>query len=434
MNIKTVTIIGANGTMGANVSAIFASFGNAKVYMVGRNINKVQAAVQKAVKAVRSDSIASHLIPADYSMLETCVEESDLVFESVSENLEIKKDIAKRISNYVKPDAVIATGTSGLSVTALAEVYPEQLRSRFFGVHMFNPPYNLTLCEVIATKYSDQSLLEELQNYLSRVLYRTAVLVKDAPAFLGNRIGFYFINRSVQYAEKYQYSGGIDYIDAIFGSFSGRSMAPLATADFVGLDVHKAIVENILENAPDYAANVFVLPEYVEKLIRDGKLGKKANEGLYKQKIYDNGLKRKLVYDITADTYRDVFQYKFPFAEKMKKAFHTGNYQQAFSELIENQSAEAKICVEFLLEYIIYALFTVREVAYDVHAADDVMATGFNWCPPLALAEAIGSVVDVKELVYERLDAAFLEKIRADDLLSVLEPSRYDYRTYFKSV
>ena len=95
MNIKTVTVLGANGTMGCNASAIFASFGNAKVYMVCRSVEKAEKAVERAVKTVKCESIKRNLIPVDYSRLERCVRESDLIFESVSENLEIKKGILK---------------------------------------------------------------------------------------------------------------------------------------------------------------------------------------------------------------------------------------------------------------------------------------------------------------------------------------------------
>lgn len=86
MTIKTVTVIGANGTMGTNVSAIFASFGNAKVYMVSRDLEKSKTAAQKAGKTVKADSIISNLVPADYIMLADCVKESDLVFESATTN------------------------------------------------------------------------------------------------------------------------------------------------------------------------------------------------------------------------------------------------------------------------------------------------------------------------------------------------------------
>lgn len=201
MQIKTVTVIGANGTMGRNISAIFASFGGAKVYMVARDIKKAENAIGKAAQSVKATSIADRLIAADYSVLGQCVAESDLIFEAVFEDIAIKKDVAQMVSKSMRPDAIACSGTSGLSITTLSEQYPEQLRNRFFGVHMFNPPYSLNLCELTSTKYSNMELYDKLGEYLDEVLYRTVVKVKDSPAFLGNRIGFQFINEVLQYAE-----------------------------------------------------------------------------------------------------------------------------------------------------------------------------------------------------------------------------------------
>lgn len=93
LKIKTVTVVGANGTMGTNVSGIFASFGDATVYMISRDKEKSKKAALKAGKTVKADCIVSHLIPADYLMLEECVSKSDLVFESAAENLELKIDL-----------------------------------------------------------------------------------------------------------------------------------------------------------------------------------------------------------------------------------------------------------------------------------------------------------------------------------------------------
>ncbi len=433
MIIRTVTVIGATGTMGANVSGIFASFGNAKVYMIGRDIEKVKRTISKTVKSVRADSIADNLVPADFSMLEDCVKESDLIFESVAESMDIKRNIALRVGTVLRKDAISCTGSSGLSITELAECYPEELRGNFFGVHMFNPPYSMSLCEFIATKYSRPELKKDLKAYLHNVLYRTVVEVKDSPAFLGNKIGFQFINEALQYAEKYKDNGGIDYIDAILGPFTGRSMSPLVTSDFVGLDVHKAIVDNVFENSADYEHTTFVFPEFAKKLVNEGKFGRKSNGGLYQTNKYDNGLKRFAVYDIVSDAYRDKIDYVFPFAENMKRDIKTGNYKNAFETLVNNHSKEAEICMHFLLSYIVYSLYSADNIGFSVEAADDVMTTGFNWCPPLALIQGIASVTDVKALIDERLESKLLEQIDLDRIWEELKPSKYDYRLYFKS-
>lgn len=432
MKIKTVTVIGASGTMGANIAGLFASFGSAKVYCLGRNIEKVKHTIPRIVKSVKSDSIAKNLIPKDYSQFEECVRESDLVFESSSEDIIIKKQIAHKVSLALRKSAVSCTGTSGLSITELSECYPEEKRGSFFGVHLFNPPYNMSLCELTATKYTDYTVYEELKQYLKKVLFRTVVEVKDSPAFLGNRIGFQFINEALQYSEKYKDNGGIDYIDAILGAFTGRSMAPLVTSDFVGLDVHKAIVDNIYHNTNDYAHETFVLPIFVQQLIDEKKLGRKSGCGLYRLIRYDNGLKRKTVFDINTGLYRDVIPYAFPFAEKMKKSIADGEYLRAFATLVDNHSQEAEICLSFLLKYIIYSIYATYEVGDGIEAADDVMATGFNWCPPLAMYSALSSIVDVSELVKRRLPD-ICSKIDINHYLAEIRSSKYDYRPFFKS-
>lgn len=96
LKIKTVTVVGANGTMDTNVSGIFASFGDAMVYMISRDKEKSKKAALKAGKTVKAGSIVGHLIPTDYSMLEECVSKSDLVFESAAENLELKIYLRKQ--------------------------------------------------------------------------------------------------------------------------------------------------------------------------------------------------------------------------------------------------------------------------------------------------------------------------------------------------
>lgn len=433
MKIKTVTVVGANGTMGTNVSAIFASFGGAKVFMVSRDIKKSQTAVSRACSSVRAESIKSRLIPVDYSSLKDCVEQSDLVFESTSEDLDIKLNITSKIALYVKKGTIVCTGSSGLSITALAECFNDEQRKFYFGVHFFNPPYQLTLCELTATKYSDANVHSEIREYLTSVLFRSVVEVKDSPAFLGNRIGFQFINEAMQYAEQYKDNGGIDYIDSILGPYTGRAMAPIVTADFVGLDVHKAIVDNIYENTNDYAHESFKLPTYVQNLIDEGKLGKKVRCGLYKTKIYDNGFKNHLVYDISTGTYREIYQYKFPFAEEMKRHFNVGEYANGFKVLIDNQSQEANICLSFLLKYILYSLTTAKETAFNVYSAAEVMATGFTWCPPFAMIEALSTVRNVKKIMIERLDQNILKSVDLDLLFDNVGPSKYDYRKFFKS-
>jgi 3-hydroxyacyl-CoA dehydrogenase len=434
LNIKTVTILGANGNMGCLVSGIFASFGNAKVYMISRDIEKSEQAVHKAAQSVKADSVISNLIPATYDDLKNCLFESDWVFESVTEDLQTKININKIIAENVKKCTVISTGTSGLSVNKLSNSFSKEIKKQYLGTHFYNPPYSMILCEVIPTEHTDPELLASVKSYLKDVLYRDVVEVKDTPAFLGNRIGFQFINEALQYAERYRDSGGIDYIDSILGQFTGRSMAPLTTTDFVGLDVHKAIVDNIYHNTLDYAHDSFVMPGFVKELIEEGRLGRKTRCGLYQLNVHADGSKKINVYDIDSKEFRPKEKYNFPFATKMIASLREGDYQKAFLSLVGNHSVEANICLIFLLKYVIYSIFAAKEAGEGIKAADAVMASGYNWAPPLSIIDALGGVDAFKRIILERLDKDYLNRISLDFILDSVPASDYDYRRYFKAI
>lgn len=437
MEIKTVTILGANGTMGRNIAAIFASFGGADVYLVSRTMEKSIQAKERAYTSVRAESVKEKMIPADYTALEECICKSDLIFEACAEEWDIKVELHKKIAEVLAEKCsvpkIICTGTSGLSITGLAEIYSEEHRKYFIGMHFFNPPYNMTLCELTPTKYTDRAIFTEIFHYGKTVLFRTMVEVKDSPAFLGNRIGFQFINDALQMAEKFKDSGGIDYIDAILGPFTGRAMPPLVTADFVGLDVHKAIVDNLYSNTADWAHDTFLLPKFADNLISEGKLGRKSGGGLYKTVLHDSGVKIRQVYDIEHKYYREIMPYRFPFVEEMVQSLRIGDYDHAFRTLEENHSQEAVICCELLLKYVLYSLTAAREVGYDIHSADDVMAAGFNWCPPLAMVDAFGGAEKIIKLCSERMDGTILKEIDLFALRDLIEPSKYDYRRFIKA-
>ena len=117
----------------------------------------------------------------------------------------------------------------------------------------------------------------------------------------------------------------------------------------------------------------------------------------------------------------------------MKSALRDGDYERGFRALIDNRSQEADICLRFLLRYIVYALFTAEHVGYDLRVADDVMATGFTWCPPFAMMEALGSVCDLGALMKQRLKPDILENVDIDHIISEQIKSKYDYRIYFKA-
>ena len=429
-NQKVVTVLGANGTMGRNVSAIFASFGKCIVFMVCRDMEKANKAKELAIQSIRCESISQNLIPGTYENLDSYIKLSNIVFESVSEDFDVKKNIYAQIKPHLKEDAIIATGTSGLSIKELSKTFDEH-QNQFFGIHMFNPPYNLTLCELVLHSDEQKELAQNLKKYLSNELMRTVVEVKDEPSFLGNRIGFFFIGEAMRYAEEYKDQGGIDYIDNILGCFTGRNMPPLVTADFVGLDVTKSIVDYIYQNINDEYRDTFKSPSYLNELVSENKLGKKVNRGFYYQ---DKDRNLRFVYDIKQNNYRLTNQYQFYFSNEMIKFFKNGQYELGVELFLHDESQEAVLCKKMLLSYVVYSLKISNDVSTDIASCDDAMATGFSWIPPIALIELFGGKENFKLLVHQYLDERYQNIIDDKNFFDrIPKHSKYDFRPYLKA-
>jgi 3-hydroxyacyl-CoA dehydrogenase len=148
----------------------------------------------------------------------------------------------------------------------------------------------------------------------------------------------------------------------------------------------------------------------------------------------ENGKKEIHVYDIKDMKYRKRRKYFFPFSEKIVSLLKEGRYSDAIHGMINSDSPEAKICLEFLLEYICYSIYYSVELTGDYHASDDVMATGFNWIPPLALIDAMGGkdlfldVLNNVQEVDQDLKECFVQ------LWSNIPSSKFDYRPFLKAL
>ena len=424
LEIKKVVVIGATGAVGKTVSGIFASFGNAKVYMVGRDTNKLSEAKHEAALSVRSLTVMDNLVTKSLDELKECLIDADLVFESVSENIQLKREVHTQVNEYVGEKTIISSGTSCLSIDDLADCYDDSKKANFIGIHFFNPPYSLPLCELIPSKYNenDNKFIDDLKEYLDKVLQRDTIVVKNEPAFLANRIGFMFMNEALQYAEKYKEYGGIDYIDSILGCYTGRNMKPIETIDFVGLDIHKSIVDNVRLNSKSNDNDSFILPEFINDIISKGNLGIKTESGLYK--IVDN---KRMVYDIKTKKYRDVIKYNFYYQENLINDLSSGKYMEAVDNIKDDPSLESDICMIFLLKYIVYSIKISRELCNDISYCDDAMADGFNWLPPLAMIDLFGGIKEVSRLCKKYLKDDYKE------LLSDLPKSKYDFRRFLKA-
>lgn len=181
-------------------------------------------------------------------------------------------------------------------------------------------------------------------------------------------------------------------------------------------------MDNIYENTNDYSHETFKLPDYVEKLIQDGKYGNKTNEGLYK-------LEENQVFDINIGEYRKIRKYEIQFIDNVIEKFRIAEYEEGIKMILEDDSKEAKICIEFMIDYIVYSLLTSKEVASKISDCDIAMAEGFNWIPPCALIELIGKN-NCKKIVLENWQG---NKEIIEDIFSCDVKSKYQYEKYLKA-
>ncbi len=392
IEIKDVVVLGANGTMGAGSGETFAA-GGCDVVFLARSAEKAHEGLVAAQNMAKSQRIADRISVGTYSQdLEAAVAKADLIFEALAEDIDLKKTFFARVDACRRPDSIVATVSSGLSISAMAQGRSDSFRRNFLGVHLFNPPHVIVGTEVIPHAETDAALVSEMVRLLERRFGRVAIVADDTPAFCGNRIGFKVLNEAASLAETH----GVPFIDYLIGPHTGRAMPPLATVDLVGWDVHKAIVDNVHALTRDEAHATFPLPAYMQKLIDDGHLGNKTpDHGGFYRRVKEGKQTINLVLDPKTGAYkdsRDDAVRRVPFVDKMKQLHRVGLYRDAFRVFGDASGPEADLAKRVVLGYVSYALNRVgpQEVVRSAGDVDRIMGFGFNWAPPSVLVDVLG--------------------------------------------
>jgi 3-hydroxyacyl-CoA dehydrogenase len=383
--IRHVVVLGANGTMGYGSGALFTSE-VPKVTFLARTKEKAEEGLKAAMRMVRSPTVAERVETGSYDDdFEAAVSKADLIFEAVTEKLDLKRQFFERIDKARRDDAIVATVTSGLSINMLAEGCSPSFRKHFLGLHFFNPPNVIVGTELVPGKETDPRVVDFVEAYarvkLGRVMIRTA----DTPGFAGNRVGFKVLNEAALLAEEH----GPLLVDRLVGPYTGRALPPLATVDLVGWDIHKAIVDNIHTNAPDEAHATLKMPAYMDALLAEGTLGNKSGKGFFMK----DG-RRKLVLDAKSRKYVPVDEVRLPdlgWIDDIARLHHIGDYRGAMQRFVSAPGAEADLARKVIAGYISYAFHRVGEVTEDILGIDLIMGFGFNWAPPSVLVDHIGA-------------------------------------------
>jgi 3-hydroxyacyl-CoA dehydrogenase len=389
--------------MGSGSGAVFASAGIPTVFLA-RTLEKAEAGRARAEQLAKGKVPPKSIAVGTYdSDLAHVVAEADLIFEAVAEDLDVKKQVFALIDRVRSPGAIVATVSSGLSIAQMCDGCSDEFKKYFLGVHLFNPPTIIAGTEIIPHAQTDRDVVELMRQVLEATFGRVVIECADTPAFAGNRIGFKLLNEVAQLAQEH----GVAYMDQLVGTHTGRALPPLATIDLVGWDVHKAIVDNLHQRTRDEAHACFALPQYMQRGIERGHLGRKTKDkgGFFRMEGKGDTAKHFVLDTVTGD-YRPLDEVRPPvpaFIERMKAAIKSGSHPEAFDVLCRAEGKDATILRRVMLGYISYALGRVGEVVQHARDVDRIMGFGFNWAPPSVLVDAIGAPRTIELLDKEQL-------------------------------
>ncbi|HYS10664.1 MAG TPA: 3-hydroxyacyl-CoA dehydrogenase family protein [Myxococcales bacterium] len=281
IDVQRVLVVGA-GTMGTGIAQVAARAGyRTEIYDVAggaaqRSLERIGDSLSRAVEkgrctaAEREQALQRLAVASD---LDAAAGAADLIVEAAPEDLELKQQLFARFSKAARPDAILATNTSSLPITAIASVAkgPE----RVVGLHFFNPVPAMKLLEIVQGERTHPMVVTAARAVGAR-LGKEVVVVRDAPGFATSRLGIALAMEAIRMVEEGVASA--EEIDRAIELGYGHPMGPLKLTDQVGLDVRLAIAEHLTRELGER----FRPPQLLRRLVRAGKLGKKSGEGFYK--------------------------------------------------------------------------------------------------------------------------------------------------------
>ena len=405
-NVRKVAVLGA-GVMGAQIAAHLV---NVKVPVVLFDLPAKEGPkngiVSRAVEALKKQKPAPLGVSEDAVLIQQCNYEEhmdvllgcDLIIEAIAERMDWKLDLYQKIAPFVAPHAIVASNTSGLSITRLSEALPEEIKPRFCGIHFFNPPRYMALVELINTPTTQPAVLDDLETFVTRNLGKGVVRAKDSPNFIANRVGIAGMLATMKEVQNFGLT--YDVVDDLTGKKLGRaSSGTFRTADVVGLDTMGHVIKTLqdtlsIETDPFYAS--FATPEVLKTLLDMGNLGQKAKAGFFKKVGRDI-----LRFDLASKEY-------VPGGEKADEVYARMLKKPAAErlKLLRNaEGAQGQFLWAILRNSFHYAAIHLAAIADNARDVDFCMRWGFGMKQgPFELWQEAGWL-EVANMVKEDIDA-----------------------------
>jgi len=404
--VKKVAVLGA-GVMGAQIAAHLV---NVKVPVVLFDLPAKEGpkngTVTKAIEGLKK------LKPAPLGVVEDAVliqqanyeehmallGECDLVIEAIAERMDWKLDLYKKIAPHVAPHAILASNTSGLSITKLSEALPDAIKPRFCGIHFFNPPRYMALVELINTPTTQAQVLDDLEAFVTSSLGKGVVHAKDSPNFIANRVGIAGMLATMKEVENFGLT--FDVVDDLTGKKLGRaSSGTFRTADVVGLDTMAHVIKTLqdtlsLETDPFYES--FATPVVLKTLLEMGNFGQKTKAGFFKKVGRD-----VLRFDLDSKEYVSGGEKGDEvYARMLKKPA-----KERLTLLRNAEGAQGQFLWAILRNSFHYAAIHLASIADNARDVDFCMRWGFGMQQgPFELWQEAGWL-DVAKMVQEDIDA-----------------------------
>ena len=405
-NVKKVAVLGA-GVMGAQIAAHLVNVGVPVIlFDLPAKEGPKNGIVSRAVEGLKKLKPSPLGVPEDAALIGQANYEDhlallagcDLVIEAIAERMDWKLDLYRKIAPHVAPHALLASNTSGLSITALSEALPEAMRPRFCGIHFFNPPRYMALVELINTPATEPANLDALETFVTSTLGKGVVRAKDSPNFIANRVGIAGMLATMK--EVANFGLTIDVVDDLTGKKMGRaSSGTFRTADVVGLDTMAHVIKTLqdtlsLETDPFYAS--FATPAVLKQLLALGHLGQKTKAGFYKKQGRD-----VLRFDAESGEYVAAGQKADEvYARMLKKPA-----AERLRLLRNSEGAQGRFLWAILRNGFHYAAVHLATIADNARDVDLCLRWGFGMKQgPFELWQEAGWL-DVAQMVKEDIDA-----------------------------